>query len=92
MQHWLKPMLPTKYSEAGCFKCHSSEANIKGADKLTLGLSLIEKSLVESCLWLEDNMGYDSFGWKWGNIHQAEFQHSLSLKKPLYIKIITILI
>ena len=28
MHHWLKPMLPTRYSEAGCFKCHSSEANI----------------------------------------------------------------
>jgi len=47
-------------------------------------LSLIEKSLVESCLWLEENMGYEASGWKWGNIHQAEFQHSLSVKKPLH--------
>ena len=46
-------------------------------------LSLIEKSLVESCLWLEENMGHEASGWKWGNIHQAEFQHSLSVKKPL---------
>jgi penicillin amidase len=46
-------------------------------------LSLIEKSLVESCLWLEENMGYESSGWNWGNLHQAEFQHSLSVKKPL---------
>ena len=46
-------------------------------------LSLIEKSLIESCLWLEENMGYESSGWKWGNIHQAEFQHILSVKKPL---------
>ena len=43
-------------------------------------LSLIEKSLVESSPWLEENMGYEAFGWKWGNIHQAEFQHSLSIK------------
>jgi len=25
MHHWLKPMLPTKYSEASCFKCHNNE-------------------------------------------------------------------
>ena len=53
MHHWLKPMLPTRYSEAGCFKCHSSEANIKGADKLTLGLSLIEKSGCYGCHTIE---------------------------------------
>ncbi|MDP6133377.1 MAG: hypothetical protein QF856_02165, partial [Candidatus Marinimicrobia bacterium] len=32
MHHWLKPMLPTKYSEASCFKCHQDEANIVHAD------------------------------------------------------------
>ncbi len=49
MHHWLKPMLPSRYSEAGCFKCHSSEANIKGADKLTYGLTLIEQSGCYGC-------------------------------------------
>ena len=28
-------------------------------------------------------MGYEPSGWRWGNIHQAEFHHSLSIKKPL---------
>ena len=28
-------------------------------------------------------MGYEATNWKWGNIHKAEFQHSLSVKKPL---------
>lgn len=53
MHHWLKPMLPTRYSEAGCFKCHSNEAIIKGADKLTLGLSLIEKAGCYGCHTIE---------------------------------------
>ena len=46
-------------------------------------LHLIEKSLVESCLWLEENMGNKSSGWAWGKIHQIEFQHSMAIKKPL---------
>lgn len=49
MHHWLKPMLPTKYSEASCFKCHNNEVQIKGADKLTLGLTLIEKNGCNGC-------------------------------------------
>ena len=27
-------------------------------------------------------MGYESSDWKWGNMHKAEFHHSLSVKKP----------
>ena len=46
-------------------------------------LHLIEKSLVESCIWLEENMGYESSEWNWGKIHKIEFQHSLAVKKPL---------
>ena len=49
MHHWLKPMLPTKYSEASCFKCHQDEANIVHADKLTMGLTLIEKNGCNGC-------------------------------------------
>ena len=49
MHHWLKPMLPAKYSEASCFKCHNNEVQIKGADKLTLGLTLIEKNGCNGC-------------------------------------------
>ncbi len=53
MHHWLQPMLPSRYSEAGCFKCHSSQADIKGADKLTLGLTLIEKNGCYGCHTIE---------------------------------------
>ena len=53
MHHWLKPMLPAKYSEASCFKCHNNEVQIKGADKLTLGLTLIEKNGCNGCHTIE---------------------------------------
>ena len=45
-------------------------------------LSVIEKSLVESCLWLEEHMGHESSNWQWGKLHKAEFQHSMAIKKP----------
>lgn len=53
MHHWLKPMLPVRYTEAGCYKCHTGEAYVKGADKLTLGLSLIEKAGCYGCHAIE---------------------------------------
>jgi len=53
LHHWLKPMLPAKYSEASCFKCHNNEVQIKGADKLTLGLTLIEKNGCNGCHTIE---------------------------------------
>jgi len=49
MHHWLKPMLPTRYSEASCFKCHNDEVQIKGADKLSLGLALVDKYGCNGC-------------------------------------------
>jgi len=53
MHHWLKPMLPAQYSQAGCFKCHSnnpSVVNIENAgDKLAHGLALIQKNGCNGC-------------------------------------------
>jgi len=49
MHHWLKPMFPTQYTEASCFKCHNNEVRIKGADKLSMGLALIEKNGCNGC-------------------------------------------
>ena len=46
---WGDPMLPMPYVEAGCFKCHSGETTIKGADKLNLGLNIIEKAGCYGC-------------------------------------------
>ncbi len=49
MHHWDKPMFPVKYSQASCFKCHSGEANIAGAEKLNTGLKIIEKAGCYNC-------------------------------------------
>jgi len=47
--HWQEPMYPLPYTEAGCFKCHSAQPTVKGAEKLNLGLQLIEKSGCYNC-------------------------------------------
>jgi len=49
MHHWLQPMLPTKYTQASCFKCHESQPILDGGDKLALGLMLIDKSGCNNC-------------------------------------------
>ena len=49
LHHWEKPMLPKQYVEAGCFQCHAGKGTIKGAEKLNLGLSLIERSGCYTC-------------------------------------------
>jgi cytochrome c2 len=53
LHHWEDPMLPGPYFEAGCFKCHSAEADIGGAEKLNLGLQLIEKAGCYNCHLIE---------------------------------------
>ena len=53
MHHWLQPMLPTKYTQASCFKCHESQPILDGGDKLTLGLMLIDKSGCNNCHKIE---------------------------------------
>jgi hypothetical protein len=47
--HWETPMYSKPYIEAGCFKCHSGETAIKGAEKLNLGTNLIEKAGCYAC-------------------------------------------
>ena len=49
MHHWLKPMLPTQYSQAGCFKCHTNKPHLDGGEKLSYGLSLIQKNGCNGC-------------------------------------------
>ena len=46
-------------------------------------IDLIDQSLEDACTWLEKNMGFEPGTWRWGDIHQAVFRHSLSVKKPL---------
>ena len=64
MHHWLQPMLPSEYSQAGCFKCHTEQPYLKGADKLQLGISLIKQNGCNAChliesLPKENNVGPD---------------------------------
>jgi cbb3-type cytochrome oxidase cytochrome c subunit len=54
MHHWLTPMLPTKYTEASCFKCHSNTSDLAGADKLNFGLSLVDKAGCNGCHYNSD--------------------------------------
>ena len=44
---------------------------------------LFEKSMISTCKWIERKMGYDSNLWRWGEIHQIEFRHNLSLNSIL---------
>ena len=59
LHHWLQPMLPTKYTQASCFKCHQSQPILDGGDKLALGLMLIDKSGCNNCHHIES---YKSMG------------------------------
>lgn len=47
--YWEEPMLPTAHTQASCFKCHSGQETIKGADKLNLGLKIVEQSGCYTC-------------------------------------------
>jgi len=62
MHHWLKPMLPTKYTEASCFKCHNNQTYIAGAEKLTLGLKLINQKGCNNCHYIETQKPYRKIG------------------------------
>lgn len=46
-------------------------------------IKLMEDSLVDSCEWLEKNLGDDPSGWKWGKLHTVSFNHALGVQKPL---------
>jgi mono/diheme cytochrome c family protein len=60
--HWEKPMLPIQYTEASCFKCHSGQTEIKAAEKLSLGLQIIEKAGCYSCHGIEKFKGWPKPG------------------------------
>jgi len=46
---WEEPMHPLRYAEAGCYQCHSGQTAVRGADKLSYGLALIEQAGCYSC-------------------------------------------
>ncbi len=49
MELWDQPMLPKQYTEAGCVKCHSGQVTLRGAEKLNLGIHLVEKAGCFNC-------------------------------------------
>ena len=49
MHYWGNPMLPKRYTEAGCYKCHSGNMPLKEAETLSLGLSVFEKAGCYAC-------------------------------------------
>ncbi len=62
LHHWDNPMYPVKYVEAGCFKCHSTEGTVEGAEKLNLGLKLIERSGCYACHTMDRYKGWPKPG------------------------------
>jgi len=59
---WESPILPRQYTQAGCFKCHSGQETIKGAEKLNLGLNVIEKSGCYGCHLIEKYKDWPKVG------------------------------
>ena len=49
LHYWEDKMLPAQYVEAGCFKCHSDNMPVVGAETLTLGMATFEKAGCYSC-------------------------------------------
>jgi penicillin amidase len=44
---------------------------------------LLSKSLKGTIHWLEENLGAAEEAWRWGRIHQVNFEHALGLQAPL---------
>ena len=49
IHHWLQPMLPTRYTQASCFKCHTNTSDLAGAEKMNLGLTIVDRSGCNGC-------------------------------------------
>ena len=62
MHHWETPMFPKPYTEAGCLKCHQDRPSIQGAEKLNLGLNIIEKAGCYNCHMIEKYKGWPPSG------------------------------
>ena len=60
--HWEEPMLPASYTQASCFKCHSGQEWIPGAEKLNLGLHVIEKAGCYNCHNIEKYQSWPKSG------------------------------
>ncbi|MCA9393090.1 MAG: c-type cytochrome [Candidatus Omnitrophica bacterium] len=90
MELWEEPMLPLPYTEAGCYKCHSGEFPVKGAEKLSTGLAMIETAGCYACHEIERYKDWPKpgpnltklagkidkeWGWRWLNDPHS-FRHN----------------
>lgn len=62
LAHWEQPMFPAQHTQAGCFKCHEGQEVIKGAEKLNLGLNLIERAGCYGCHDIEKYKSWPKSG------------------------------
>lgn len=53
MHHWIKPMMPTRYSQSACFNCHENKPFLEGGEKINYGLSLIKRNGCNNCHHIE---------------------------------------
>jgi cbb3-type cytochrome oxidase cytochrome c subunit/uncharacterized coiled-coil protein SlyX len=49
LHHWAAPMYPAHYTQAGCYKCHTNDPELEGAEKLNLGLAIVRKAGCNGC-------------------------------------------
>ncbi len=49
LHHWDRPMFSSPTVQASCFKCHAGQTTIAGAEKLNLGMNLIERAGCYAC-------------------------------------------
>ena len=90
MHHWNDPMFTQQNMEAGCFKCHSDNMPVQGADALSLGMALVERSGCFGCHEMDRWEGKPKTGpnlakiasktskdwtWKWIN-NPRDFRHN----------------
>ena len=59
---WEEPMHPARYAEAGCFQCHAGQTTVKGAEKLSFGLSLVERAGCYGCHEIDSYEGLSARG------------------------------
>jgi cytochrome c2 len=76
MEFLMQPMRPARHIESSCLKCHMSETHIRGAEKLTHGLRLIEQLGCWSCHRMQQLETY--------NTHRVALGESLAAIAKLY--------
>ena len=56
--------------------------DVRTSERETLA-DILEKSLNETAAFLKEKLGPDPSEWRWGRLHQVEFEHPLGRVRPL---------